>query len=129
MGLPSTVATGAEVSAVVTPLLGWQAARAPMAARKRMRECFILTLSGDRKSTCLNSSHSQISYAGFCLKKKRTDIPCAVHLNKANHIGPFSHLDVPNTQQQQPVPPSSSSSSIRLSKVAEIRKRTTSTTT
>src|SRR5256886_11641995 len=26
--------------------------------------------SGDRKSTRLNSSHSQISYAGFCLKKK-----------------------------------------------------------
>src|SRR2546430_7921171 len=27
---------------------------------------------GDRKSTRLNSSHSQISYAGFCLKKKKT---------------------------------------------------------
>src|SRR2546430_12189541 len=27
---------------------------------------------GDRKSTRLNSSHSQISYAVFCLKKKRT---------------------------------------------------------
>src|SRR2546430_8074527 len=25
----------------------------------------------DRKSTRLNSSHSQISYAGFCFKKKR----------------------------------------------------------
>src|SRR5688572_32457657 len=28
-------------------------------------------LSGDRKSTRLNSSHSQISYAVFCLKKKK----------------------------------------------------------
>src|SRR2546427_6808365 len=28
--------------------------------------------SGDRKSTRLNSSHSQISYAVFCLKKKKT---------------------------------------------------------
>src|SRR3972149_4964289 len=27
--------------------------------------------SGDRKSTRLNSSHSQISYAVFCLKKER----------------------------------------------------------
>src|SRR2546430_7360829 len=27
-------------------------------------------LKGDRKSTRLNSSHSQISYAVFCLKKK-----------------------------------------------------------
>src|SRR2546430_3647992 len=28
--------------------------------------------SADRKSTRLNSSHSQISYAVFCLKKKQT---------------------------------------------------------
>src|SRR2546430_13052655 len=27
--------------------------------------------AGDRKSTRLNSSHSQISYAVFCLKKKK----------------------------------------------------------
>src|SRR5688572_14805710 len=30
-----------------------------------------INLVGDRKSTCLNSSHSQISYAVFCLKKKK----------------------------------------------------------
>src|SRR2546430_11179218 len=29
------------------------------------------TLTRDRKSTRLNSSHSQISYAVFCLKKKK----------------------------------------------------------
>src|SRR2546430_5992053 len=29
----------------------------------------------DRKSTRLNSSHSQISYAVFCLKKKKADLP------------------------------------------------------
>src|SRR2546430_11994987 len=29
-------------------------------------------LAADRKSTRLNSSHSQISYAVFCLKKKKT---------------------------------------------------------
>src|SRR2546430_12605456 len=28
----------------------------------------------DRKSTRLNSSHSQISYAVFCLKKKKTNV-------------------------------------------------------
>src|SRR2546428_9508971 len=28
---------------------------------------------GDRKSTRLNSSHDQISYAVFCLKKKKTN--------------------------------------------------------
>src|SRR2546430_2250733 len=30
-------------------------------------------LWGDRKSTRLNSSHSQISYAVFCLKKKKNN--------------------------------------------------------
>src|SRR3712207_7697363 len=29
---------------------------------------------GDRKSTRLNSSHANISYAVFCLKKKKTHI-------------------------------------------------------
>src|SRR2546430_5118383 len=45
--------------------------------RKRWRWCFSqtglvahVTSVGDRKSTRLNSSHSQISYAVFCLKKK-----------------------------------------------------------
>src|SRR5256886_1522256 len=32
----------------------------------------------DRKSTRLNSSHSQISYAVFCLKKKKTNIQTAI---------------------------------------------------
>src|SRR5256886_13036934 len=31
-------------------------------------------LGGDRKSTRLNSSHSQISYAVFCLKKKKEQL-------------------------------------------------------
>ena len=30
----------------------------------------VLEIEGDRKSTRLNSSHDQISYAVFCLKKK-----------------------------------------------------------
>src|SRR2546430_10968363 len=30
-----------------------------------------VVVNGDRKSTRLNSSHSQISYAVFCLKKKK----------------------------------------------------------
>src|SRR2546430_10166341 len=41
---------------------------------------------GDRKSTRLNSSHSQISYAVFCLKKKEADASsvtvCTVHVSK-----------------------------------------------
>src|SRR2546427_1239856 len=33
--------------------------------------CRVASLLEDRKSTRLNSSHSQISYAVFCLKKKK----------------------------------------------------------
>src|SRR2546427_1257736 len=32
---------------------------------------YVLRFDADRKSTRLNSSHSQISYAVFCLKKKK----------------------------------------------------------
>src|SRR2546427_7873087 len=39
------------------------AGSSPQSTRSRSRE--------DRKSTRLNSSHSQISYAVFCLKKKK----------------------------------------------------------
>src|SRR2546430_4114130 len=42
---------------------------------------------GDRKSTRLNSSHSQISYAVFCLKKKtdlyHTPTPGRLHSDSA----------------------------------------------
>src|SRR5688572_32768749 len=34
------------------------------------KTCTFVVQKGDRKSTRLNSSHSQISYAVFCLKKK-----------------------------------------------------------
>src|SRR2546430_11627290 len=36
-------------------------------------------VDGDRKSTRLNSSHSQISYAVFCLKKKKKDNSACDH--------------------------------------------------
>src|SRR2546430_8826106 len=38
---------------------------------KRDRRYHAKPGEGDRKSTRLNSSHSQISYAVFCLKKKK----------------------------------------------------------
>src|SRR5205085_9992497 len=51
-------------------------------SRKTVRPSFRLswnqsrhvTRLPDRKSTRLNSSHSQISYAVFCLKKKNRDV-------------------------------------------------------
>src|SRR5688572_30880225 len=41
-----------------------------LAASRLVEISSVPTLAEDRKSTRLNSSHSQISYAVFCLKKK-----------------------------------------------------------
>src|SRR2546427_4901037 len=42
-------------------------------------------LKTDRKSTRLNSSHSQISYAVFCLKKKKKKLCSLNILLQVNH--------------------------------------------
>src|SRR3712207_7228385 len=39
--------------------------------RMRRAPLLVVPLSSDRKSTRLNSSHANISYAVFCLKKKK----------------------------------------------------------
>src|SRR5690242_21474743 len=44
-------------------------------------------LLGDRKSTRLNSSHMSISYAVFCLKKKRTpSLTLSITIHLALHL-------------------------------------------
>src|SRR2546427_3706119 len=52
----------------------------------------------DRKSTRLNSSHSQISYAVFCLKKKKTRLALQLVRNHARKHHPRDTLlaDVPH---------------------------------
>src|SRR2546430_5770027 len=45
----------------------------------------------DRKSTRLNSSHSQISYAVFCLKKKKHS---NMHHLQREHLAPSAHLSL-----------------------------------
>src|SRR5207248_5739995 len=42
------------------------------------RRLFALLHKTDRKSTRLNSSHRTISYAVFCLKKKKNSQPCTI---------------------------------------------------
>src|SRR5947209_14573420 len=43
-------------------------------------------LKGDRKSTRLNSSHANISYAVFCLKKKKKSSTIYQTINQKNTI-------------------------------------------
>src|SRR5689334_23630722 len=75
---------------------------APCAPTAAVGACFYTSLavtSLDRKSTRLNSSHSSISYAVFCLKKK----------NNTRRQHPLSrprparrHLDVPRPVHAPP---------------------------
>src|SRR5690349_22772382 len=46
------------------------------------RECVVFE-DADRKSTRLNSSHVEISYAVFCLKKKKKIRKQNLHLNRS----------------------------------------------
>src|SRR3712207_9020410 len=45
----------------------------------------------DRKRTRLNSSHANISYAAFCLKKKRTATPATHTSNQYTAQSPITH--------------------------------------
>src|SRR2546430_7784729 len=47
--------------------------RGPSPVCRLRPRCFFPATDSDRKSTRLNSSHSQISYAVFCLKKKKNN--------------------------------------------------------
>src|SRR2546430_12207817 len=50
---------------------------APVGVEGNARVMRERSAGGDRKSTRLNSSHSQISYAVFCLKKKKRNMTTA----------------------------------------------------
>src|SRR2546427_2100579 len=63
---PSAAARGADLRGI-----GLQRLRRGAVVRHRRSG----EAARDRKSTRLNSSHSQISYAVFCLKKKKIDEP------------------------------------------------------
>src|SRR5256886_6970725 len=47
--------------------------------RTSSRSSILARIPSDRKSTRLNSSHSQISYAVFCLKKKNAQVLTVRH--------------------------------------------------
>src|SRR2546430_12138300 len=72
--------TGSPPSAISTPVLLHPQAACLRLAFFDVRACTTLGKTAtaankpDRKSTRLNSSHSQISYAVLCLKKKKSYI-------------------------------------------------------
>src|SRR3712207_8439388 len=48
------------------------------------------TIEGDRKSTRLNSSHANISYAVFCLKKKKLNVLYLPYSTSSSKTGALS---------------------------------------
>src|SRR3712207_6935211 len=61
--LPGTGLASDRAGGTRTPAPGARRGRAPFP-----------NILGDRKSTRLNSSHANISYAVFCLKKKKIEV-------------------------------------------------------
>src|SRR5689334_24800941 len=59
--------------------------------RSRLHRELLERCGEDRKSTRLNSSHSSISYAVFCLKKKKKtkNIKTVRTQNSLTHITPY----------------------------------------
>src|SRR2546427_7667358 len=63
----------------------WQGRKKAFGAMGRLsrdlvvQDAVVPRQAADRKSTRLNSSHSQISYAVFCLKKKKKKITNQTH--------------------------------------------------
>src|SRR3712207_7889252 len=65
-------ARGQEVMDIVAEQMAMQEGAAAMGLHKQLDGRLLLGLAAeDRKSTRLNSSHANISYAVFCLKKKK----------------------------------------------------------
>src|SRR2546421_5823508 len=81
-GIPDLIVTGVQTCAL--PIYRYGRPSAFLLFAKRLKclnlfqldepscKFFFISLSIDRKSTRLNSSHDQISYAVFCLKKKKS---------------------------------------------------------
>src|SRR6266581_5708153 len=64
--------------------------KTPDSLRKRLQrpKAFVVVGDLDRKSTRLNSSHPSISYAVFCLKKKRESTPSATTPKQTSNTQP-----------------------------------------
>src|SRR6516165_11343139 len=78
---------------VIGPLLLTQGIAKQMVKRRKGRIVWVSSREGlnvnpftNRKSTRLNSSHSQISYAVFCLKKKKSDVDLRLHGKKQGEL-------------------------------------------
>src|SRR5256885_11419735 len=68
-------------SSLLGSMVGALVTYVPLAKNRAVCDQAVDTLLKDRKSTRLNSSHLVISYAVFCLKKKKLSQPPASYLS------------------------------------------------
>src|SRR2546428_7362485 len=85
-GFLGRVAAGAAAVGLGGLFAPLRAAAEPLAARRDASASPDFEAWLDRKSTRLNSSHDQISYAVFCLKKKKPEL--------TDHAELLAHEDV-----------------------------------
>src|SRR2546430_8935447 len=114
-----TAALKAAIELDLFTAIGEGAETAPaLAQRCRASErgtrilCDYLVAIGDRKSTRLNSSHSQISYAVFCLKKKKKKSTSPTEL-RDTHATPTTRCPHP-TRTSEPQSPTSTTTCMQV---------------
>src|SRR5438034_8147238 len=80
--------SGATIDSA-TGLFNWR----PSVTQEDTTNIIGVTVAEDRKSTRLNSSHTVISYAVFCLKKKKNELGRVLFLEKryAEAVAEFEH--------------------------------------
>src|SRR5260221_5570090 len=80
--------TAFAIRPLVTELAAWLSLIDAYGHRPSFRSKQPYPLLRDRKSTRLNSSHTVISYAVFCLKKKKNEDThtAAVHERRSCHV-------------------------------------------
>src|SRR5438034_4598386 len=71
---PRDVSEGEQRGRLFLPDRGWKAELSALSVADNLANSALLGIR-DRKSIRLNSSHTVISYAVFCLKKKKTTQP------------------------------------------------------
>src|SRR3712207_7980046 len=83
-------ASGREARTMIRPFQGKHPQIHPTAFVEESAQVIGDVHIGDRKSTRLNSSHANISYAVFCLKKKKLN-----HTNHSSQRYPYAYRHLP----------------------------------
>src|SRR2546430_5603865 len=88
---------------------------------ENLRNKVLVKKTTDRKSTRLNSSHSQISYAVFCLKKKKQIRQPDTRLQNYKAVHVHRHAHLPCNPVRVPTPRRATSSHRKTTRITTRR--------